>query len=694
MSNVVFFVPKSKVDAERNLIDFIEHCKNNLVLYEDQGGFKSNTWHYDCGRRKHAMVFSKYVKKQDPYNFEPLSQPFIEFAKAYVRYRQSEKQVTSVGDKLAVLRTVHDALIDIYGVADILKIDGVVQDEVRHLFDARYPGSAKLFRFGGHAVQLYEFLVEKAIAPDLPEWINPWKRPKSKAEGTDKASREWQDERCPSQHQMLALADCFAKAESKRERYWSSVISLLMFAPGRGMELRYLTIHSLHEEDGRLGVRWYAQKGYDYTVKWVPEVMEDTVREAFARLLEISKPARDAAKFSYDNPGVFLQHEGCITPPEFASDRPLNAIQFAHAMNFAPATIQRLKDKTKKYDSITAWNMLGAHQVKWIQEIRKAGNPTYEQLAQYVTNRYSTDEWPNMPKTGRPVWECLLLIRDYEFHAEFEPKGFSWVLPDINQLNDQLKARPLKNPIPTIFQRFGLKDEDGSEIGLSSHQLRVWLSTNAERAGMDSWKLAQWAGRSRIEDNKNYDLRTKEERQAQANALLELDTRPTALEAVKMNIPVAYVDLGLNKVGVADVTEWGFCVHDFAMSPCTKGGECMTCKEHVCMKGMPKTLERIKLLEEHIESQLKKATEAVDQEVFGADRWASHLAWKLAHIRTQRVRMESEDTPEGALLWIPPEHDPSPVERSLAQNGYKTTAPKNNLVDGHVISGLLGANDA
>jgi hypothetical protein len=694
MSNVLFFVPKSKLDAKKNLNDFIEHCKNNLILYQEQGGFASNTWRYDCGRKKHAMVFSKYAKKQNPYSFEPLSEPFIQFAKAYVRYRQSEKQVTSIGDKLAVLRTLHDALVDVNGEADILKIDGVVQDEVRHLFDARYPGSDKLFRFGGHVVQLYEFLIEKAIAPDLPVWTNPWKRPKSKAEGTDKASREWQDDRCPSQHQMLALADCFARAESEQDRYWSSALALLMFAPSRGTELSHLTIHSLHEEEGRLAVRWYAQKGYKFTKKWVPKVMENTVREAFSRLLDITQPARDAAKFAYDNPSVFMQHVGCITPPEFPINKPLNALQFAHAMNFAPSTIERLKDKTEDFESITAWNVLNAHQTEWIQEIRKAGNPNYQQLAKHIVDRYSTDEWPNVPKTGRPVWECLLLIRENEFHAEFEPKRFSWVLPNINQLNDQLNARPLENPIPTIFQRFGLKDEDGSEIELTSHQLRVWLSTNAERAGMDSWKLAQWAGRSRIEDNKNYDLRTKEEREAQTIAILELDARPTALQAVKINLPVAYVDLGLNKVGVADVTEWGFCVHDFAMSPCTKGGECMTCKEHVCMKGMPKTLERIKLLEEQIESQLKKAKEASEQGAFGADRWESHLGWKLAHIRTQRVRMESEDTPEGALLWIPPEHDPSPVERSLAQNGYDTTAPQNELVEESVMSKLLGVDNA
>lgn len=694
MDNVIYFTPKHKLDAQRNLDDFIRHCKETLTLYQEQGGFDSNTWRYDCGRKKHAMVFSRYSAKIDPYSFEPMDTHFILFAKSYIRYRQSEKQVTSVGDKLAVLRTVHDALIEVYGEADILKIDGLVQDEIRCLFEARYPGSAKLFRFGGHVVQLFKFLVDKGIVLELPTWTNPWSRPKSKAESTDKESRDWQENRCPSQHQMLCLADCFYLAQSTQDKYWSSAIALLMFAPGRGSELRHLTIHSLHEEDGRLGVRWYAQKGFDYTIKWVPKVLEGVVKEAFSRLLEISKPARYAAKFAYENPRKFMRHDRCATLKEFPENKPLNAVEFGCAMGFTQKTIEKIKKKTKDFDSASAWAILNAGTRSWIKALRERGNPTYQDLAEYVMKSYCTTEWPNLPKTGRPVWECLLLVREHEFHTDFCPKEFSWMLPDINQLNDQLNSRPLKNPIPTIFQRFGFKDEDGGEIELSSHQLRVWLSTIAERAGMDSWKLAQWAGRTRIEDNKNYDLRTREEREAQANAIMKLDSRPTALEAVKLNLPVSYEDLGLNLIGIADVTEWGFCIHDFAMSPCIKGGECMTCKEHVCMKGMPNTLERIQLLESQVASQLEKAREAHQEEVFGADRWESHLGWKLAHIRTQLERMKSESTADGTILWIPSEHDPSPIERSLKQNNYQIDLDYDELIDSKVVADLLGVKNA
>lgn len=669
MVNIKKFQSQADKDSIKALTDFIDYAKNELTLYEDQGGFDADSWSFHHNNRKHAMVFSKFSSENNPYKYTLMEEPFLTFAKAYIRHRQSEKQVSSIASKMVVLRTLHDALVDINDVADILDLDGVTQTEVVNLLNKRYPNSAKLFRYGGELVRLYDFLIKKGITPTLPEWKNVWKRQKARAEQTDPESINWQSERCPSQHQMIALADCFARAETKRDKYWSSVLALLMFAPGRAGELNYLTVDSLHEEEGRLGVRWYGQKGFEFTVKWVPQSLEKTIRIAFGRLIEIGQPARDAAKFAYESPGKFYRHYGCITDDEHSETEPLDALQFAHAMSFTPATIKRIQAKAQNYNNQAAWNVIGAHQSKWIQELRRNGNPSYEDLSIYVQQKYQTKDWPYMPKTKRPIWEVLLLVRENEFHAEFEPKAFSWVMPSVNQLNDQLSQRPMKNPLPTIFQRFELKDEDGGEIQLTSHQLRVWLSTNAERGGMDSWKLAQWAGRARIDDNRHYDLRTKDEKDEQVKSLLNLTKRPCAIESVKLNLPVAYEDLGVNRLGTAEVTEYGFCVHDYAMTPCQKVGECMSCSDHVCVKGLPVKLENIKRLEKQVESQFQKAKKAAGEAIFGADRWATHYGWKLAHIRTQISILEDDNVTDGTIVRIPKDHDPSPIERTMQQKG-------------------------
>ena len=469
-----------------------------------------------------------------------------------------------------------------------------------------------------------------------------------------------------------------------------------MFAPGRAGELSNITVDCLHYgENGSLGIRWYAEKGFGHTIKWVPEALKGVVLEAHQRLMLIGQPAREASKFAFDNPGVFLHHNGCCTLSEFPDNKSLNAYEFACAMNLIGKNIKHLKCKIKDRDSELAWNYLRANNTKWVQELRSLRNPTYNDLAKYVSRTYQKSNWPNLGYIKRPIWDSLILIRDREFHNQFSVRNFSWRLPSVNDLNDQLTSRVgLKHPLRTIFQRMGYKDEDCSEISLTSHQLRVWLSTNAERGGMDTWLLARWAGRARINDNRHYDLRTQDEREKQAKRVMEFTERPTALQAIKLNLPVSYKDLGLNRIGIADVTEYGMCTHDYAMSPCTKGGECMSCKEHVCIKGMPNTLERIIRLEEQVNSQFTKAKNDDSENIFGADRWVTHLGWKLAHIRTQRQRLESEDTPEGAILWIPPEHDPSPVKRALEQRDLDISTNKKDRINQETMTKLLGIENA
>ncbi|MGO2514394.1 hypothetical protein, partial [Marinomonas polaris] len=651
-------------------------------------------WQHKQKNRSIAMTFSKYRAKSNPANFDPLDEPFLSFAKAYIRYNQSIKAVSSVINKMVALRMLHDALVAVHGVANLLKTDGLIIGELETFTKQRVTNKDRRNKIGYQIEILLEFIRSKRFVPALQSWENPWPKVGAKAERTD--SRKWQDTRCPSMHQMLALADCFANAEALEDKYWSSVITLLMIAPGRAGELSELTVDCLHRgENGALGVRWYAEKGFGHTIKWVPEALEQTVIKAHSRLMEIGRPAREAAKYAHDHPNVFMRHAGCFTSDDFAENKPLNAYQFAHAMSFTHDSITRMKDKTSQFSSTTAWNMVGGKNTKWVQKLIASGEPTYEELASFVASEYQTQSWPNLPSIQRPVWESLVLVRDREFRSDFKVRAFSWRLPSVNELNAQLALRDkLKNPPKTLFQRMGYVDEDGTDIRLTSHQIRVWLSTNAERGGMDAWQLARWAGRSRINDNRHYDLRTQDEREQQARSILEYNERPTALEAIKLNLPVSYKDLGVNRIGIADVTEYGMCVHDYAMSPCTKGGECMTCKEHVCIKGMPETLERIIRFEKQVESQFNKATEDEAGSVFGADRWVSHLGWKLAHIRTQRGRLESEDTPEGAILWIPPEHDPSPVKRALEQNDLDITASNQDLVEESEVAMLLGIENA
>lgn len=691
IDNVIHFIPKYQLEPQINLRAFIEHCKTQLSVYEDQGGFSVDSWDIQKGNVQRRLNFDRYVGKTR--NKGPLmEEPFRDFAKSYMRYRQSFCETVSATNALQLIRLVYEALLETEYKPCVLQIDGRVIDRTTELIKELY-SEGRAYHMGGYLEQLLDFLRDSNINPRVPMWKNVFSRAQAKSKRTDDEAIKWQETRCPSLHQMVTVADIFAKAEEPVDLYWSSVLVLLMFAPNRAGELSDLSINSLFEDDGRLWVRWYGEKGFGHTVKPVPRELEETVKLAFERLINIGEPARLAAKFAYDNPDVFMRHDDCITDDGFSEDTPLNAYEFSRAFSIGHQSLDRIlriEDKTTN----TAWKFINGSS-KWIKALRQSGDPSYRDCAKYTNDLYQKRTWPKVSEHGVYVWETLLLIRDREFHEDFEARKFSWKLPNVNDLNMRLGSSkyPGKRKV-SLFQRFNVKDEDGSEIQITSHQFRVWMSTVCERAGMDSWMLAKFSGRTRIQDNEHYDLRTEGEKITQALTVLNLESRPKALEALKMNLPVAFEDLGEDRIGVAQVTQYGFCLHDYAMAPCTKNGDCMTCKEHACVKGMPDTIDRIVLLEEQMSSQLEKAHLAQSKSTFGSDRWVTYLGWRLSHIRTVRKLMESDNVDEGAVIRIPPEHDPSPIKRALEQannaKGYsESKGSDEQLQVGDMITGLL-----
>ena len=107
---------------------------------------------------------------------------------------------------------------------------------------------------------------------------------------------------------------------------------------------------------------------------------------------------------------------------------------------------------------------------------------------------------------------------------------------------------------------------------------------------------------------------------------------------------------------------WSF-LH--AIIPCIRNGDCETCKELVCIKGFSSSLELLKSREKAVATQLEKAMKDHEMGDFGADRWVSSHAWRLAHIRTKIHLLEDENIKHGTPVRIPDEFDPTPVKETL-----------------------------
>ena len=654
MGDLVQFVPRAERDAQENLNEFIRLAKEDLVAFGSGGAWDGDRWQHD----ETVVVFATKTAPLAAYTYTPLAQPFKEFAKAYIRYRYSHRPVKDLSTVMHALRCVEAALLSATGSAKVSALTGAMMDLSADKCRVFFTSDEVRCNTGREIYKVFQFLREKNLVPSLPVWRSPFKKPVILTEDLGPAGQSHRASKLPSNDAMLAVADLFARANDLESRYFSSIFALLMATPSRISEVLRLSTDCIQWETDDAGsqqmyLKWHAAKGKGAMKKWVVPVLHDVVKESVRRLIEIGEPARKAARFAFENPGQFMRHAGCMADPYSKAEILLFPDEFCSAVGL------KIPDGCRLRNGLPNWSSVKAE--KGIMELIARGATTYRDLACYVLKKYAGPRWPHIDE-GKTVlaWDALCLYRDHEFHRDFAVKPFSWGLPNTNQVNSRLDSKEKMS----LLDRFELKSSNGSSIKLTTHQLRHWLSTMSERAGMDDFTLAQWAGRARVADNRHYDHRTPEERLDAAMDIVSAE-QPSMLERLKARQPVTYQELGVDRLGTAKATLYGMCVHDYAMAPCQKQRECMTCKEHVCIKGDHVTLERLERLEAQTELLLQKAQQAHIDGDFGADRWVDNHKWKLAHIRTMRIALQSPQIPDGAILRIPEGHDPSAVRRAL-----------------------------
>ena len=663
MNNTIFF--QVHENPKSSLENFITFCRNKLTAFGSDC-WDNNQWRDTFNLHNIQVRFSTDRVKSTSYQYEPLSEPFIDFAKAYIRYVYSQQPVRQLSRHLESLRMVEMALYNVKDNCDILQLDNLVINEVETLVLKKYKKDTEsVNKLGYQLEKLFDFCRENGITPNLSLWNNPYKRPRDLTILLDERGKEYRSSKMPTDEEMMLVAKLFHDAPNldKETEYYTAVMALLMVAPSRCSELMSLSVNCLEwEEDSlgnkQLGIRWIPAKNGKEGLKWVPSCMQDIVVEAVKRLTNISSLAREVAKFAEENPNILMLSNKELAPSHSLYQKHLTKSEIAEVLDI---------------DSKNSCN------TKWFKNLisENDGIITYEILGKFLYKKYTSkfNNWPYVDKhKSVKVSEALLLFRENEFHDDFSPKSFSFVLPTVNQINDRFCYSETR-PKTSLWEKHCIGTSKGEFIRLPSHNARHWLSTKAERGGMDELTLANWAGRARVADNKAYDHRTEEEKSESVRNLL-IPEDISILDKIHLNLPITYEDLGKDRIGIATVTEIGICEHDYAMSPCSRHGDCETCKELICIKGLESSLEILKHRVIQLTEQINKAKEHHKLGAFGADRWISNLGWRLAHIRTKIAFLENSEIPNGALLRIPDEYDPSPVKLALLEKGMDIDVKK------------------
>jgi len=641
VADILLFTPKHERNCRKNLAEFVEMCRDRLTVFGEDLDWDADNWPRVANFTK-VGVNSRSYKSEDLLDAEIMS-----FAKAYLRYQQGHNP-TILKNELKALRCIEKALLQACGRADITLVSTHVLDVAA---DVAREYKATAYQAGIQLVKLVEFLNESGIIPKHITWKSPFAKPKELTR-TDAEGKRKRTEKIPSEHCLEFMAEMFANdLKNPRDRFTTSIFGLLMCAPSRIAEAQELPVNCLHhEKDGkgveRVGLRWWAGKGFGYDIKWIPTIFKDVAQEAVRRLTILSEPGRRLAQYYEENPGKFYRHEGC---PDVDEDEPLTLKQVEQALGLRPNKGSSVGVFFKDYAPYHA--------------LRAAGGPlTLAFLNEYCRSQLPQG-WPWLRKDlGIKYSDALCCFRAHELRADCNTSPVVLWIPNNSAFTDDLKVvagRPKKS----IWQRHGYKNPDGTEIYLTSHQIRHFLNTAAQRGDLGQLDIAKWSGRANIHQNAVYNHMADDEYVAAAR---ETGIGNGLVAKIKVNAPVTFSDLQAVGEGIAHVTEFGFCVHDYSMVPCQRHRDCLNCTEQVCVKGDAEKLERLKLQRDGIRLQLEKAKAASAEGIYGADRWTQHQLKTLERADALINLLESSQTPDGTVIWLSNDQEHSPLKRAIA----------------------------
>ena len=235
MAKIFHFKPKLEIDAERNLMAFINQCRTELTVF-------GNDLDWDAWRWPRAGNFTKSgVHSRTKEEADKLDDNFIDFAKAYFRYQQGHKP-TGAKNELKALRMIEAALLQSNVSASIQNLSIPILDGASQLMRDTYLSGSD-YHGGRELERLAKFVTsKKLIAADLSGWRNPIARKRDEIQTGEKAKAR-REKKLPSEEALIALAEIFASEPSEpKDIFTSCTFAMLMCAPSRITEVLELPV--------------------------------------------------------------------------------------------------------------------------------------------------------------------------------------------------------------------------------------------------------------------------------------------------------------------------------------------------------------------------------------------------------------------------------------------------------------------
>ena len=650
-ADLVLFRSRAELDAEANLCAFVDLARNNLTTFGEDLPFDENSWnltgHLDIPGvvgKEIWMHFFRLSRKRhrDPI---PLCEPFLSFAKAYVRYRQTLRPVKNILSWSSSLATLEHALAEAGRPPNPVDASPDVFDRAARLLGDRLSRAAA-YSYGRQLEELSAFLVKHHLVRIRLRWKSFLPAPEHANSRFGNEFDERRKSKLPHVRALEAIAKVYSSATRPEDVLPSAIMALLICVCCRISEILGLPVDCEHwsrdPETGKdiLRLRCHPAKGAEPMLKDMPPAMQDLAVDALRKIREITEPAREIARWYENNPGkIYLS-------PELEDLR-----QQEHL------TIADVRDILGVRANVSALRWCRAHGLS-MMPIRQTYQVRFDDVEQAVLAQLPIG-FPYIPATNDPQTgqaqkysERLFLIRLHEMHTRNSTSRCRITLASAGQLRDQMGSRTDQQE-HSLFHRHNLTHSDGTPIRIRPHQIRHYLNTLALKGGMNQIDLALFSGRRHLQQNAAYDHVSADQmvktiRDAVGNPSKGIGPLADVPEAS----PLTREEFAELRVPTALTTDAGFCINDFTMMPCQYHLNCIDCEEHVLVKNT-ETRSRIAALHDDAKAQLQKAQEATADGYAGANRWVDKHQSTVKRLGKARSLLEDPDIRDGMVIQLP-----------------------------------------
>jgi len=416
----------------------------------------------------------------------------------------------------------------------------------------------------------------------------------------------------PTLNALNGLADIYCDLASEpSDRLLTAAIAILVVTGFRVGELLTLPedceVYERYEGRVVYGIQYYKEKSKGgrnmLAVRWLTPLQAELAQEAIAEIRQLTVAARAQAKVLEAQPDRIIlpgiEPEQCLSTKEICDLIGCSSI----------TTIQK-------------WCQAGLpHEYQGRKRLIRA-----QDLADYLYRQRRQFLWTIDRKDGtyQMLSETLFIIPR---HFLRRGKGNIHLLIDpvvSQQVNDFLKSR---GNMKSVFERFDIREEDGTVCAITSHQFRHWLNDLADKGGLPIELLTRWMGREYAYDTEAYRHASVDERLAWVKQSIQEEKLSGTMADVYFELPEFEREAFLSgQIQAVHFTPMGICIHDFAIEPCPYHLNCVRgCPDYLRTKGNQQERKHLLQVREHTQQALIYARQqVVEGERNAAAAWVTH----------------------------------------------------------------------